>query len=86
MGSSDKTQLDQSPQQIADTSLPDLSQFCVLTLNDYMDGMATEDRVTTGIFSSNVSRLHHNVWRLKHEHWPNLNRCVRRTRYVYGIV
>lgn len=39
----------------SDSALSDLSQFCALTLNEYLDGMSKKDRVVTG---KQISRKH----------------------------
>lgn len=62
MGSSENDKLGQNAHQIADSTLPDLSNFCILTMNDYLDGLSMDIRVNTGklefTFSSNLFDCH----------------------------
>lgn len=58
MGSSENTNSEHSANQIVESFMPDLANFCVSTLTDYLDGLTTEDRFETGkinLFSSFLS-------------------------------
>lgn len=48
MGSWENINSDHSANQIAESSVPELSNFCISTLTDYLDGLTTEDRTETG--------------------------------------